>query len=290
MASTAGSVAVGSVVGHGLSNMLFGGGSSSAAAVPEAPVQQQSYQERTMGGACEIQAKDFTQCLSATGNDMGACGFYLEALKVSSLPRSASLGWLSRLVCDLVVWAEESADSLFRLFVPRSPARPPPRLTKPTSAGTASEGVSYCLGRVTALQSVSVIPYYLKVQSITERVRAGTGDGEGASGTCESERGGVARLAVEGSARADGGSPVDTFAAAATLATAYAYISTNVQHACTVRARHDLLAPCDRSAARFVREGAGALSAVQPGSGIAPGRVRGSRGVVTPRSPGREAG
>lgn len=83
MASTAGSVAVGSVVGHGLSNMLFGGGSSAAAA-PEAPVQQQSFQERTMGGACEIQAKDFTQCLSATSNDMGACNFYLEALKVSS--------------------------------------------------------------------------------------------------------------------------------------------------------------------------------------------------------------
>lgn len=84
MASTAGSVAVGSVVGHGLSNMLFGGGSSHAAAAPEAPVQQQTYQERTMGGACEIQAKDFTQCLSATSNDMSACNFYLEALKVSA--------------------------------------------------------------------------------------------------------------------------------------------------------------------------------------------------------------
>lgn len=86
MASTAGSVAVGSVVGHGLSNMLFGGGSSHAAAAPEAPVQQQSFQERAMGGACEIQAKDFTQCLSATSNDMSACNFYLEALKVGTAP------------------------------------------------------------------------------------------------------------------------------------------------------------------------------------------------------------
>ncbi len=92
MASTAGSVAVGSVVGHGLSNMLFGGGSSHAAAAPEAPVQQQSYQERTMGGACEIQAKDFTQCLSATSNDMSACNFYLEALKVRT-PLLLILPW-----------------------------------------------------------------------------------------------------------------------------------------------------------------------------------------------------
>lgn len=84
MAANVGSVAAGSVIGHGISNMLFGGSSHSAApAVPEAPVQQQSFEQRTMGGACEIQAKDFTQCLSATGNDMGACGFYLEALKVS---------------------------------------------------------------------------------------------------------------------------------------------------------------------------------------------------------------
>ena len=59
MAATAGSVAVGSTIGHGLSNMLFGS-SHSAPAAPEAPaappVQQQStYQPQ--GISCEFQAK-----------------------------------------------------------------------------------------------------------------------------------------------------------------------------------------------------------------------------------------
>lgn len=62
MAATAGSVAVGSTIGHGLSNMLFGGRSEPAPA-PEAqpptyqatPVQQQSYQ--TQGISCDVQAK-----------------------------------------------------------------------------------------------------------------------------------------------------------------------------------------------------------------------------------------
>lgn len=83
MASTAAGVAVGSTVGHGLSGMLFGGGSAAAAPaeVPQAPVQQQSFDERRMGGACEMPAKEFTQCLNATGNDMSACAWYLENLK-----------------------------------------------------------------------------------------------------------------------------------------------------------------------------------------------------------------
>lgn len=55
MASTAAGVAVGSTVGHGLSSMLFGGGSSQAA--PVAEPQQQSFEERRMGGSCDIQAK-----------------------------------------------------------------------------------------------------------------------------------------------------------------------------------------------------------------------------------------
>ncbi|KAM0787802.1 hypothetical protein ACM66B_003856 [Microbotryomycetes sp. NB124-2] len=79
MASTAAGVAVGSTMGHGLSNMLFGGRSSEAAAAPE-PVQQ-SFEERRMGGQCDVQAKDFTSCLNATGNDMTACSYYLDMLK-----------------------------------------------------------------------------------------------------------------------------------------------------------------------------------------------------------------
>ncbi|KAH9833260.1 uncharacterized protein C8Q71DRAFT_712942, partial [Rhodofomes roseus] len=79
MAATAGSVAVGSTLGHGLSNMLFGG-SSHAAPAPEAqalPVQQQSYQNQAP--SCEVQAKDFTQCLEKA--DLPSCTWYLEQLK-----------------------------------------------------------------------------------------------------------------------------------------------------------------------------------------------------------------
>ncbi|CCL98208.1 uncharacterized protein FIBRA_00202 [Fibroporia radiculosa] len=79
MAATAGSVAVGSTIGHGLSHMLFGG-SSSAAPAPEAaapPVQQQAYQAQ--GASCEIQAKEFTKCLEKA--DLPSCTWYLEQLK-----------------------------------------------------------------------------------------------------------------------------------------------------------------------------------------------------------------
>lgn len=56
MAATAGSVAVGSTIGHGLSSMLFGGSSSAPEPAPQAapPVNQQSYQQ---GVSCEVQAK-----------------------------------------------------------------------------------------------------------------------------------------------------------------------------------------------------------------------------------------
>jgi len=59
MASTAAGVAVGSTVGHGLSSMLFGGGSShqQVQEAPAAPVEQQTFQQARMGGACELQAK-----------------------------------------------------------------------------------------------------------------------------------------------------------------------------------------------------------------------------------------
>lgn len=57
MAATAGSVAIGSTIGHGLSSMLFGGGSREAD-VPAAPPvadyqQQQSYAPKS----CDFQVK-----------------------------------------------------------------------------------------------------------------------------------------------------------------------------------------------------------------------------------------
>ncbi|KAG1736108.1 uncharacterized protein EDB91DRAFT_1142876 [Suillus paluster] len=70
MAATAGSVAVGSTIGHGISSMLFGSSSSAAPAEPAAP---------TTGAACEIQAKEFTKCLDKA--DLQSCSWYLEQLK-----------------------------------------------------------------------------------------------------------------------------------------------------------------------------------------------------------------
>lgn len=100
MAATAGSVAVGSTIGHGLSSMLFGG-SSHAAPAPEAqavPVQQQQQSTyQAQGVTCETQAKgafghhswlsartscvhpDFTKCLEKA--DLQSCSWYLEQLK-----------------------------------------------------------------------------------------------------------------------------------------------------------------------------------------------------------------
>ncbi|CAO1633029.1 unnamed protein product [Sympodiomycopsis kandeliae] len=87
MASTAAGVAVGSTVGHGLSNMLFGGGSQAAPA-PEQPynvqaagAQEFAQEQSRMGASCEAQSKDFLRCLEATNNNMDSCSFYLEQLK-----------------------------------------------------------------------------------------------------------------------------------------------------------------------------------------------------------------
>jgi len=79
MAATAGSVAIGSTLGHGLSNMLFGGRSQEVAApAQEAPVQQQGYAPAPT--SCDAYAKNFTKCLDAT-SDVSACNYYLEQLK-----------------------------------------------------------------------------------------------------------------------------------------------------------------------------------------------------------------
>ncbi|KAJ7158229.1 hypothetical protein C8R43DRAFT_995110 [Mycena crocata] len=75
MAATAGSVAIGSTIGHGLSNMLFGGSSSAE----QAPPAQQQQQQQQSNMSCEIPAKDFTLCLEKA--DMQSCSYYLEQLK-----------------------------------------------------------------------------------------------------------------------------------------------------------------------------------------------------------------
>jgi coiled-coil-helix-coiled-coil-helix domain-containing protein 2 len=85
MAATAGSVAVGSTIGHGISSMLFGGRSESA------PVEQQQQQQATaqqntssFAPNCEIQAKEFSKCIEKA--DLNSCSWYLEQLKAVSFP------------------------------------------------------------------------------------------------------------------------------------------------------------------------------------------------------------
>ncbi|KAJ7211209.1 hypothetical protein GGX14DRAFT_449471 [Mycena pura] len=72
MAATAGSVAIGSTIGHGLSNMIFGSGGQAA------ETQAQAAQE-TSPMSCELPAKDFTMCLEKA--DLPSCTYYLEQLK-----------------------------------------------------------------------------------------------------------------------------------------------------------------------------------------------------------------
>lgn len=81
MAATAGSVAVGSTIGHGISSMLFGGRSESA---PVEQHQQAPAQQNTSSFApnCEIQAKEFSKCIEKA--DLNSCSWYLEQLKAVS--------------------------------------------------------------------------------------------------------------------------------------------------------------------------------------------------------------
>ena len=81
MAATAGSVAVGSTIGHGISSMLFGGRSEPA---PAEEQQQAAPQQNTFSFAssCEVQAKEFSKCIEKA--DLQSCSWYLEQLKAVS--------------------------------------------------------------------------------------------------------------------------------------------------------------------------------------------------------------
>jgi hypothetical protein len=123
MAATAGSVAVGSTIGHGLSSMLFGGGGGHSQPVEQSPpVQQQQQTFQQSGISCDVQAKgsfpvlvpclprgnaysfflrvfvviDFTKCLETA--DVQSCSWFLDQLKAVSpmfsdarLPRPITL-------------------------------------------------------------------------------------------------------------------------------------------------------------------------------------------------------
>ncbi|KAF9262325.1 hypothetical protein L218DRAFT_867715 [Marasmius fiardii PR-910] len=81
MAATAGSVAVGSTIGHGISSMLFGGGGGNSAPVEQAQAAPAPLATGQQFSAinCEVQAKEFTKCLEKA--DLPSCTWYLEQLK-----------------------------------------------------------------------------------------------------------------------------------------------------------------------------------------------------------------
>merc|ERR1719378_1013476 len=90
MAATAGGVAVGSVVGHGMSQMLFGGNNQGGGAAPaqgQAPPQQGAYdqsggtygQQQQQAQPCEGEMANFLQC-SLNVEDLNDCLAYKQQL------------------------------------------------------------------------------------------------------------------------------------------------------------------------------------------------------------------
>ena len=57
MAANVGSVAAGSVIGHGISRAIFGGGESAPAPAPEPAAAPATMQAAPSGITCDVQAK-----------------------------------------------------------------------------------------------------------------------------------------------------------------------------------------------------------------------------------------
>lgn len=83
-------VAVGSSIGHAIGG-FFGGGSSTQAEQQQVHAQQyDEYQQAgqqhpynaTYGsGKCDVDAKNFTQCMDQQNGNLQICGWYLDQLK-----------------------------------------------------------------------------------------------------------------------------------------------------------------------------------------------------------------
>jgi hypothetical protein len=63
MAATVGSVAIGSTIGHGISNFLFGGRSHEAPPVEQAAAAPPQFQQQA-GLSCDFQAKGMFRSIS----------------------------------------------------------------------------------------------------------------------------------------------------------------------------------------------------------------------------------
>nr|CAB3230419.1 coiled-coil-helix-coiled-coil-helix domain-containing protein 2, mitochondrial-like [Phallusia mammillata] len=88
MAATAGGVAVGSVIGHGVSSALFGGGGGSGnnqspdVTYQEPPPQQQyqGQQQQQQPQVCSWELQQFLNC-AQSNNDISMCEGFNDALK-----------------------------------------------------------------------------------------------------------------------------------------------------------------------------------------------------------------
>lgn len=86
MAATAGGVAIGSVVGHGVSSALFGGGGSSSEAAQAPPPPPQQYQQppqqqqQQAPQVCGWELQQFLNC-AQNQSDISLCDGFNEALK-----------------------------------------------------------------------------------------------------------------------------------------------------------------------------------------------------------------
>ena len=69
MAANMGSVAAGSVIGHGISRALFGGSEAPVAAPAPEPVAQAAPMQQNTGISCEIQAKSASPFLGFSESD-----------------------------------------------------------------------------------------------------------------------------------------------------------------------------------------------------------------------------
>ncbi|CAD5121027.1 DgyrCDS9568 [Dimorphilus gyrociliatus] len=82
-ASTAGGVAVGSVVGHTINRAMFGGGDGQQTVEAAPPVQQQQ-QLQANNGPCGHELSQFLQC-AQNQSDISLCYGFNEALKQCKL-------------------------------------------------------------------------------------------------------------------------------------------------------------------------------------------------------------
>eukprot|EP00656_Telonema_subtile_P018672 TRINITY_DN2010_c0_g1_i1.p1 TRINITY_DN2010_c0_g1~~TRINITY_DN2010_c0_g1_i1.p1 ORF type:complete len:160 (-),score=43.06 TRINITY_DN2010_c0_g1_i1:90-569(-) len=82
MAANVASVAAGSVIGHGISNMMFGSGSQQQAPAEAAPPAESAYAQPAATGAdaCKFEFENFMQCLKGNNNDATQCQYFMDSL------------------------------------------------------------------------------------------------------------------------------------------------------------------------------------------------------------------